>query len=194
MFEKLTQRAGRAVVLAQEEARCRAAERIEPAHLLSALLQDAGCVGVLAEVGIHPADVRAHLDAGGAAREGLDSAEPHRAPLAVIGIDLDEVRRVAEDTFGPGALEGAMSRRAAARRRGGRGRWGHIRCAVATKEALAWALGEAQCAGDRHIAPEHLLLGVLTDGSGARLLAADGRSVDDVRAVVARHRPGAASA
>ena len=62
--------------------------------------------------------------------------------LAAIGIDLDEIRRRAEESFGPGALE-----------RGRRARGGYVPFTPGAKKALELSLREAIAAGDREIAP-----------------------------------------
>ena len=93
--------------------------------------------------------------AGGAARRR--GTEPEA--LAAIGIDLDEIRRRVEASFGPGALE-----------RGRRGRGRHVPFTPAAKKALELALREALRLGDREIGAEHVLLGLLREGGAARLL------------------------
>jgi ATP-dependent Clp protease ATP-binding subunit ClpA len=187
VFERFSHQARRVVVLAREDARARSAERIDPDHLLVCLLDDPGALvaGVLSDVGIDRGDVTSELT-------DVDRAGPDRAALAALGIDLDEVRRRVEQSFGPGALD-----RAAARQLAGRGRrWrGHISFSHAAKRALELAMREAVRRGDRHIGAEHVLLGVLgVDGIGSRLLAARGRTLDDVRAALARRALGAEGA
>lgn len=175
MFERFTYQARRVVVLAQEDARARAAEHIGPEHLLVCLWEDPGGLpaAVLADVGIERDAVTSAI-----AGQGL----PDRDALAALGIDLDEVRRRAEQSFGPGALD-----RAARRLSGRKRRWGHMPFDRETKRALELSLREAVRRGDRHIGTEHVLLGALAvDGLGARLLAARGRTLDDVRAALAR--------
>jgi ATP-dependent Clp protease ATP-binding subunit ClpA len=185
MFERFSHQARRVVVLAQEDARARSADRIDPDHLLVRLWDDPGgpVAGVLSDVGIERGDVTSEL---------ADVAGPDRAALAGLGIDLDEVRRRVEQSFGPGALDQAAARQLAGRGR----RWrGHIPFSHAAKRALELALREAVRRGDRHIGAEHVLLGVLgVDGIGSRLLAARGRTLDDVRAALARRALGAEGA
>lgn len=183
MFERFTYQARRVVVLAQEDARARAAEWIGPDNLLACLCP-ALATGVLSDVGIDQADVESGLaDAGGAG--------PDRAALAALGIDLDEVRRRVDQSFGPGALDRAAARQLAGRRRRGR----HLPFTHEAKRALELALREAVRLGDHHIGPEHVLLGVLgVDGIGSRLLAARGRTLDDARAALGRRTRGAEGA
>ena len=149
MFERFTGAARAVVVRAQEEAAGLGHDGIGTEHLLLGLAGADG--GVLASLGVDVARLRAVV------------AEPRRdeldaAALAAIGIDLEAVRRSAEEAFGPGALAG--------RRRGRRA--GHVPFSPRAKRALELALREALALGDRHIGPEHLLLGLARDGdSGA---------------------------
>jgi ATP-dependent Clp protease ATP-binding subunit ClpA len=111
--------------------------------------------------------------------------------LRSVGIDLDEVRRTVEQTFGSGALErGATT--------GGRSWTGHVPLTPGSKKALELALREAIHLGHRSIGTEHLLLGLVRDDacSAARILAARGADRERVRAAVLREiasggdRPG----
>jgi ATP-dependent Clp protease ATP-binding subunit ClpA len=82
--------------------------------------------------------------------------------LQSIGIDLDDVRRSVEETFGAGALDDAPGRT------GGR-RWGrskHIPFTARAKKSLERGLRQAIMLGDTRIGSEHLLLGVLDEGGG----------------------------
>ena len=124
MFERFTQHAREVVVLAHEEARELGAEAIGTEHLLLALARAAGGDGGAAcWTGSGSATPRC-APSSSRAGDGLDAAA-----LAAIGIDLDEVRRRIEATFGAGAL---------ARRRRGR-----LPFAPKAKKALELALREA---------------------------------------------------
>ncbi|ALL77927.1 hypothetical protein AD006_26210 [Pseudonocardia sp. EC080610-09] len=176
MFERFTDPARRAVVVAQEEARGRHADRIGPEHLLLGILRCPGTPGeeLLRAAGVGAAEVDHDL-----ARARPDDADA----LATLGIDLDEVRRAAEESFGPGALD---------RTGGRRGRWftGHVPFDRLTKKALELALREAIRLGDRHIGTEHLLLGLLHPGHAAsRVLQGRGVTLQGTRRTVAE-RPG----
>ncbi|MBC3190766.1 Clp protease [Pseudonocardia sp. C8] len=172
MFERFTDPARRAVVIAQEEARERRSARIGPEHLLLGILRCPGTPGEellrAAGVGVDEVD------------RGLAGLRPADADaLATLGIDLDEVRRAAEESFGPGALD---------RTGGRRGRWfaGHIPFEKASKKALELALREAIRLGDRTIGTEHLLLGLLhPEHAASRILGAYGVTLDGVRRAVA---------
>jgi ATP-dependent Clp protease ATP-binding subunit ClpA len=161
MFERFTDRARQVVVLAQEEARERGAGEIRTEHLLLALVRVPGdlALTVLEAHSVTREDVVRAVDAAGA--HDVSAAES----LATLGIDLDEVRRQVEDAFGPGALD----RTRAARERGGRSR-GHIPFEKAAKKVLELALREALRMRHDHIGSEHILLGLLHDGTAARVL------------------------
>ncbi len=112
MFERFTKLARTVVVHAQEIARERRSPTIGPEHLLLALfvVPEGLAATILVRLQVDRADVEADLVRGG----------PFDAEgLATLGIDLEEVRRQAEETFGPGALD---------RTRAARGHWrgGHI--------------------------------------------------------------------
>jgi ATP-dependent Clp protease ATP-binding subunit ClpA len=180
MFERFTDPARRVVVLAQEDARERRQDRIRTENLLVGILGAPGTPGaeLLREAGV---DRRAVEDA--VAGAGPDHAEA----LASLGIDLDEVRRQAEEAFGPGALD---------RTRAARGTWrgGHIPFESSAKKALELSLREAIRLGDRHIGTEHLLLGLLWPGSGAHtILDARGVTLEGMRAAIAGQGRGRAS-
>ncbi|NMH93154.1 hypothetical protein HF519_16555 [Pseudonocardia bannensis] len=119
-------------------------------------------------------------------RPGTDAEK-----LAILGIDLDEVRRQADEAFGPGALD----RTRAARERGGRPRGRHIPFHRASKKALELSLREALRCKHNHIGTEHILLGLLHTETGAaqHILTAHGVTLDGVRAAVADLGRGAAS-
>lgn len=183
MFERFTDPARRVVVLAQEDARERAADRIGSEHLLLGVCRatDTWAAALLAARGVTRASVEADLDAA------PPTDHPDKAALASVGIDLDEVRERVEEAFGPGALE--STRAAGARRR----RWGHIPFDRGAKKVLELALREAIRRGDRSIGTEHVLLGMLHTGTGRAmpLLAARGVTLEGVRAAL--DDPGAAA-
>src|SRR6185312_8434055 len=133
MFERFTKRARTVVVHAQEIARERRSPTIGSEHLLLGLfaVPDGLAATILARLQVGRADVEADLVRGPAFDAPFDSAG-----LATLGIDLDEVRRQAEETFGPGELH---------RTRAARDRWrgGHIPFERDAKKALELALREA---------------------------------------------------
>ncbi|MEV1291792.1 Clp protease N-terminal domain-containing protein [Pseudonocardia sp. NPDC049635] len=168
MFERFTDPARQVVVIAQEQARERGAARIGPEHLLLGVLRCPGSPGetLLRGAGVGTAEVESALATGTGTAEAL----------ATLGIDLDEVRRAAEESFGPGALERRRSRRWFA---------GHIPFEKASKKSLELALREAVRLGDRHIGTEHVLLGLLhPDHAASRVLERYGVTLAGMRRAV----------
>jgi ATP-dependent Clp protease ATP-binding subunit ClpA len=152
MFERFTEDARRVVFEARSLAVARGDERIGPLHLLSALTTgDSVAARVLAADGVDPAAVGRLLGPGPARAADDDSAA-----LASIGIDLDEIRRTVEQSFG----EGALDRFSAQRARPSNLR-GHAALTDDAKSALALALKEALALHHNYIGTEHLLLGLL---------------------------------
>ena len=102
MFERFTDRARNVLVDAQAAARRLGHGYIGTEHILLALLQGDGIAArVLGGLGITPAAVeREVLAEVGRGPFGQRDAEA----LGAIGIDLEEVRRRVEASFGPGAL------------------------------------------------------------------------------------------
>ena len=198
MFERFTHAARDAVVRAQHEARDLGQSPIGTQHLLLALLADpAGPVAAaLRDRGVTAASVRAgvlrRLGAGpGSSPDALaESDAEDAAALKAIGIDLDAVRRAIEENFGPGALR--LPRNAKPARKGLLSRFsagtGHIPFSPRAKKILELSLREALRLKHNFIAPEHLMLGILREGSGlaAQTLADAGVDFDAVRADLTR--------
>jgi ATP-dependent Clp protease ATP-binding subunit ClpC len=120
-------------------------------HLLLGLTQTAGPAGeALRE---HDVDLRqarektaqAFAEAGIAATGG----QPAKDALASIGIDVAEIQRRADDTFGPGAF-----------------RFPRPRFTPRAKKTLQLTLREATALGHQHIDTGHLLLGIIAEGDG----------------------------
>ena len=177
-FERFTEKARTAVVLAQQQARERGDDAIDTGHLLRALfaVPDNLAVMVLEGFSVRRADVEADLDRRrpGDATGGTSDA----SSLAALGIDLDEVRRRVEEAFGPGALE--RVRRPRGRRWGG-----HIPFARESKKTLELALREAIALGHNYIGTEHMLLAMLRGGGVAHdVLVARGVRLDAARVIV----------
>jgi len=72
--------------------------------------------------------------------------------LASIGIDLDEIRRRVEESFGPGALDQAPGPAQAT---------GRITMTREAKQSVELAVQEARTLHHAYIGPEHLLLGLI---------------------------------
>lgn len=175
MFERFTQPARAVVVLAQEYARMLDAEEIGAIHLLIGVREtEAPGATVLAAHGVTADELRDAARTAGAA-----SRLPDGEALAGLGIDLDDVRRRVEETFGPGALEGTRAAGRRARRRG----WRHLPFLPEVRKTLELALREAIRRGDREIGTEHILLGLLHPGTGTagELLRARGLTLAGVR-------------
>jgi ATP-dependent Clp protease ATP-binding subunit ClpA len=119
---------------------------------------------------------------------GRTPAEPLDADaLALLGIDLDGVRRAAESAFGPGALDrpGRPARRFAKGRMSGD-----------AKKAMELALRDARQRHDRTLSPAHLLIGLIDQGDNAatELLTTAGADLAALRADTARRMTAAAAA
>ena len=159
MFERFTDRARKVVILAKTKATERGDDQIRPVHMLYGLV---GTDGVAARALTALGVVRAAVD-----RELARSAPEGRAPLgeaasgdaealAAIGIDLDEIKRKIEDSFGPGALE-----RVPLAPKGPLNRTGHLPLNDQAKLSLALSLKEARALHHNYIGTEHVLLGLL---------------------------------
>ena len=112
MFERFTDKARKVVVLAMAKATEQGDDQIRPVHMLYGLAAADGVAArALAALGVDAAAVDRELGrAGGAPRRGCpgpgdEAASGDAEALAAIGIDLDEIKRRIEDSFGPGALE-----------------------------------------------------------------------------------------
>jgi ATP-dependent Clp protease ATP-binding subunit ClpA len=156
MFERSTQDARDVVVAAESEAVLMHAREIGPEHLLVAL------AGRLEPLGVDGGELRREV----VREDGLDADA-----LATLGIDLDEVRRQAEETFG----EGALARTAG----GGRPRFNR-----AAKKTLELTLREAIALGDRDLRPAHMLLALTRDDRAMALLARQGLARDQLRTAI----------
>lgn len=182
MFERFSAQARSAVIGAQQEARQLGHPHVGTEHLLLALLaQDRGLAGaVLRGAGLDSAPVREDVVRLRATPPQILSAED-AAVLREIGIDLTTVlARIGEST-GPDALiVPPVTRRRWPRRR--RGRVG-TRFTPGAKKALELSLREAIRLRHNSIGPEHILLGVLREGSGlaVTVLADRGISADRLR-------------
>jgi hypothetical protein len=154
MFERFTDKARTAVILARTEASERG-DQIRPVYLLHALASGEGVAAqVLAGLGVDPGDIERRLDRTAPLRKPLGGEPPggDAEALASIGIDLDEIRRKVEENFGPGALE-----RASASSPG----TGRITMTREAKQSVELAAKEARALRHSYIGTEHLLLGLL---------------------------------
>ena len=183
MFQRLDAATRDVLVLAQEEGRALGHGHVGTEHLLLGLLRRPGTVAaaVLAEAGAALDDLRSAVERNvGRGLPGPDDA----AALRAIGIDINLVRASIEEAFGPGALDRACR----SWRHGRRGR----RCrdtgsgtplTPRAKRTLELALRESLRMRQRHIGPEHLLLGLLAEDGGmaAKILVDRGFRPADLR-------------
>jgi ATP-dependent Clp protease ATP-binding subunit ClpA len=167
MFERFTQTARQVVVRAQEEARALGHPWLGTEHLLLGILAQPEAPGVstLTELGVNLDSARAALGQL-VGRRGLGESDADA--LRTLGIDLDEVRRRVDASFGPGALDypvRSRARRWLPWRRGQcvatRDVIGYLPFMPRAKRALERAGREAVARGDGHIGVEHVLLGLL---------------------------------
>jgi ATP-dependent Clp protease ATP-binding subunit ClpA len=192
VFERFTEQAREAVVLAQVEARGLRHAYLGTEHLLLGVAEvpDGIAARVLLRLPLESPTIRAEIvrvvGEGPTAGIGDRDAEALRS----IGIDVEEVRRRIEETFGPGSLDRVPGR--------GRRRWGRRRCESGpgigwrlpftprAKKALELSLREALHLGHQWIGPEHLLLGLSREGDGlaGSILTAVGGSCDVIRRLV----------
>jgi ATP-dependent Clp protease ATP-binding subunit ClpA len=175
VFERFGHDARRAVVAARHEAIRAGRSQIGCEHLLLGLLAEPGPAGAaMAAAGLRLAAVRARLPRGSRAEPDPLDADA----LALVGIDLDTVRRAADAAFGPGALDRAGPGRA---RRPGR-----MRLTADAKKALERALRAASRLRHRELNGGHLLIGIIDQGDNGALslLAASGVNAAGLRADV----------
>jgi ATP-dependent Clp protease ATP-binding subunit ClpA len=167
LFGRFTEPAHQVLDLAREEAERFGHRYLGPEHVLLGLLAEgqSRAAWVLRIGGVDLAAARAAL-AGLGQRGVVPAPWPSDAELlGMLGIDLDAVRRGAEQAFGFQAVAEATWR--VTRRRGWRGRrvvWTPL-CGppMFAKRALQLASEQASELGHSEVRPEHLLLGVLED-------------------------------
>lgn len=151
MFDQFTELAKRAVVSSQDAAIALGHDFIGTEHLLLGLISTAGTAGeVLRAQGVELGRARdetvLQLKAAGVPATG---GQPAKDALSGLGIDLAEIQRRADETFGPGAFifpRPAYTQHA--------------------KTALELTLREARALGQTQIDTEHMLLGLLAEGQG----------------------------
>lgn len=178
MFERFTAAARSAVAGAQEHALTAGHAQIGTEDLLSAVLADADQIParVLQQLGVADATTRL------VAEESFDDADA--AALGALGIDLDAVRRRAEESFGPGAFD--RRRRQRPGLFGRRSGPSHIPFSAEAKASLELALREAVAEGHRHLGSEHVFLGLLATEQGTALRMLQRLGVTEDRAGLRR--------
>ena len=177
MFDRFGDRGRGVVQRAQEEAARLGHGWLGAEHLLLALVSDAGPAGeVLNRLGVERDGILGDYGGDSGPCTVRSVASPNVGALAAIGIDLGEVRRRVEDTFGPGALEAtcAWQRRSA------------FRLTPRSKRVLELAGKEASSLGHPSVEPEHLLLALtrVPESLGWKLIERRGISATRVRLAV----------
>lgn len=165
MFERFTTQSRQAVHAALAQARDLGASRIDCEHLLIGLAQAGSgpAAGALAAAGVDQARLR-ELASGQAAADPLDAES-----LALVGIDLDQVRRAAEAAFGAGAID--RPRQTATTR---------ARMTGECKKALELALRQAHRQHASALTTGHLLIGLIDQGDNGALRVLTAAAVDPV--------------
>ena len=156
--------------------------RIGTEHLLLALLDErAGRAHtLLREAGLDRERVLAAIDRlVGTPDRALGAGDAQA--LETIGIALDIVLGTIEESFGAGSLHPPAP--SASRR------WpSWIRFSPRARRVWELSIREAVAMGRRSPGPEHILLGILSEGGGlaVRILVDEGVAIDDLRAALRR--------
>lgn len=169
MFRRFTREAGEVVGRSQEHARRLGHHWVGCEHLLVAAAESSTPTGaLLREHGVRPEALEEAIEAVIGLGPGSANKDDDKAVLATLGIDLDEVSRAVEASFGPGALELTRTQRP---RRG----WHRVRrrrhaagagpswppFTPKAKRALELALREALRLKHDHVSVEHIALALL---------------------------------
>ncbi len=158
MFERFTDKARAALILARAKATERG-DQIRPVYMLHAVASAEGVAArALAGLGIDAAAVERQLDRAAPLANPLEAeaASGDAEALATIGIDLDEIKRRVEESFGPGALGRVPPAHQA------QVSWtSRMTLTSESKRSLGLALKEARALHHNYIGTEHLLLGLL---------------------------------
>ncbi|MFI1912648.1 Clp protease N-terminal domain-containing protein [Nocardia sp. NPDC020380] len=162
MFERLTEQSKQVIRVAQDAAISMRNDFIGTEHFLLGLAATSGAAGEVldaqgAELGLVRAEVIRQSEAAGVSRTGGQVAID---ALSSIGIDVTEIQRRADDSFGRGVF---LYPRPA--------------FTVQGKQLLAESLRESLELGDERIDTGHILLGLLDadpDSIAAQTLAALG--------------------
>ena len=165
MFERFTDKARKVVSLALAKAKEQGDDQIRPVHMLYGLAAADGVAArALTALGVDAAAVerelgrasqRAGVSSGPPGAQG-ETADGDAEALAAIGIDLDEIKRRIEESFGPGALE-----RVPLTPKGPPNLAGRLPLNDQAKLSLALSLKEARALHHHYIGTEHMLLGLL---------------------------------
>lgn len=165
MFEKFTQNAKRAIVLSQDETVALGYDYIGTEHLLLGLLgvPDSTAGQVLTRHGVTPRHARDKVvamltEAGVTGTRGQAAVDA----LASIGIDVDEIRKRMDDTFGAGKFQ-----------------YPRPPYTEQAKKMLMQTVHEATRLGSPEaIDTEHMLLGMLDDADSVAVQVLTAMDVD----------------
>jgi ATP-dependent Clp protease ATP-binding subunit ClpC len=167
VYDRFTALAKRAIVGARDAADSLGHDFIGTEHLLLGLAQTAGVASeALRAHGIELGRLREET-ARQIAAEGVASTHGQAAKdaLSILGIDVAEIRRRADETFGPNAFK-----------------YPRAAFSLSAKKAVQTSLQEARELGHERIDTEHLLLAVLTRDDGAvRVLGTLGVGTEALR-------------
>jgi ATP-dependent Clp protease ATP-binding subunit ClpC len=164
VFERFTNRAKRVITLAQDEAIADDHGFIGTEHVLLGLVKvpESVASALLTEIGITPdqateetARVQAAAGIGGNADQTAKDA------LASIGIDVEQIRRRADETFGAGQFK-----------------YPRPPFSPRAKKVLELSMRESLALGHNYVGTEHLLLGLLAEGDGAAITVLTNLGVD----------------
>ena len=158
MFERFTDKARKVVSLALAKAKEQGDDQIRPVHMLYGLTAADGVAArALTALGVDSAAVERALGrTSGALGAPDEAADGDAEALAAIGIDLDEIKRRIEESFGPGALD-----RVPLTPKGPLNWTGRLPLSEAAKLSLALSVRETRALHHNYIGTEHLLLGLM---------------------------------
>ena len=161
MFERFTDKARKIVSLALAKAKEQGDDQVRPVHMLYGVTATDGVAArALTALGVDAAAVERELGRAGGASGSLGgrdgAADGDAEALAAIGIDLDEIKRKIEESFGPGALE-----RVPPTPKGPPPWTGRLPLSEQAKLSLALSLKEARTLHHSYIGTEHVLLGLM---------------------------------
>ena len=168
VYDRFTELTKRAMVGARDAATALGHDFIGTEHLLLGLAQTAGVASeALRAHGIELGQLRDETVRELAA-DGVPATRGQAAKdaLSSLGIDLAEIRRRADENFGPDAFK-----------------YPRPAFSLQAKKAVQASLQQAIELGQQRIDTEHLLLGILTQGDGVaiQVLATLGVDADALR-------------
>jgi ATP-dependent Clp protease ATP-binding subunit ClpA len=170
VYERFTELTKRAMVAAKDVAGSLGHDFIGTEHLLLGLAQTAGVASeALRAHGIELGRLREET-ARQMAADGVPTTHGQgtKDALSTLGIDVAEIKRRADEAFGPDAFK-----------------YPRAAFSLSAKKAVQSSLREARELGKERIDTEHLLLGVLAQDDGAvRVLGALGVGTEALRSSV----------